>query len=247
MNGIDPPTPMSTGSVPSQASVNAPRAASYAGPVASIWVASPVSTTVTVSSAPHGTCASRWALQAGQGVLGGVAGGDPHRDLGAGGRHQGVAGAVDLGGVEAGDAQRRLGPQPLDRRAARRSTRCRGRRRTRRAAAPRGTRRRRPGRCAGPATATLPRVVVQAGDQPAQRDQRVGHQAAPHAGVDGVGERADLDVDADQAAQAGGERRHADVPVAGVGDDDDVGAELVLVLARAAPAGCRSRPPPRPR
>ncbi len=28
---------------------------------------------------------------------------------------------------------------------------------------------------------------------------------------------------ADQAAQAGGERRHADVPVAGVGDHDDVG------------------------
>ena len=46
MNGIEPPTPMSTGAVPSQASVNAARAASYAGPVASIWVASPVSTTV---------------------------------------------------------------------------------------------------------------------------------------------------------------------------------------------------------
>ena len=60
MNGIDPPTPMSTGSVPSQASVNAARAASYAGPVASIWVASPVSTTVWVRVAPHGTFASRW-------------------------------------------------------------------------------------------------------------------------------------------------------------------------------------------
>ena len=137
-----------------------------------------------------------------------------------------------LGRVEAGDAQRRLGPQPLDGRSRRRSTRCRGPRRTRRAAAPRGTPRRRPGRCAGPATATLPRVVVQAGDQPGQRDQRVGHQAAPHAGVDGVGQRADLDVDADQAAQAGGQRGHADVPVAGVGDHDDVGAELVLVLAQ---------------
>ena len=59
MNGIDPPTPMSIGSVPSQASVKAERAASYAGPVASIWVASPVSTTVWVSVAPHGVCASR--------------------------------------------------------------------------------------------------------------------------------------------------------------------------------------------
>src|SRR5207342_2471109 len=61
MNGIDPPTPMSTGAVPSQASVNAVRAASYAGPVASIWVASPVSTTVWVSVAPQGTWAPRWA------------------------------------------------------------------------------------------------------------------------------------------------------------------------------------------
>ena len=33
MNGIEPPTPMSTGSVPSHASVKARRAASYAGPV----------------------------------------------------------------------------------------------------------------------------------------------------------------------------------------------------------------------
>ena len=32
MNGIEPPTPMSTGSVPSQASANAARAASYTGP-----------------------------------------------------------------------------------------------------------------------------------------------------------------------------------------------------------------------
>ena len=60
MNGIEPPTPMSTGSVPSHASAKALRAASYAGPVASIRVASPVSTTVTVSSAPHGTCCSQW-------------------------------------------------------------------------------------------------------------------------------------------------------------------------------------------
>ncbi len=64
---------MSTGAVPSHASVKARRAASYAGPVASIAVASPVSTTVKVSSAPHGT----WALTAAQaldGVGGGVTG-----------------------------------------------------------------------------------------------------------------------------------------------------------------------------
>ncbi len=59
MNGIEPPTPMSTGATPSQASSNAARAASYAGPVASIWVGSPVSTTVKVSWAPQGTFASQ--------------------------------------------------------------------------------------------------------------------------------------------------------------------------------------------
>ena len=73
-------------------------------------------------------------------------------------------------------------------------------------------------------------VVVQAGDEAGQRHQGVGDEAAPHAGVDGVGEGADLDVDADQAAQAGGQGGDADVPVAAVGDHDDVGAELVEVL-----------------
>ena len=50
-------------------------------------------------------------------------------------------------------------------------------------------------------------VVVQAGEQPAQRHQGVGHQPAPHAGVHGVGQRAHPDVDADEAAQAGGQGR----------------------------------------
>src|SRR4029079_9383677 len=45
------------------ASVNAVRAASYAGPVASICVASPVSTTFTLRVAPHGTWDSRWAFR----------------------------------------------------------------------------------------------------------------------------------------------------------------------------------------
>src|SRR5207342_809508 len=64
MNGIDPPTPMSIGSTPSQACLNARRAASYAGPVASIDVGSPKSTGVIVSSAPHGTWVSRWRVSA---------------------------------------------------------------------------------------------------------------------------------------------------------------------------------------
>ena len=51
---------MSTGAVPSQASAKAARAASYAGPLASICVASPVSTTVVWSVAPQAMCCSRF-------------------------------------------------------------------------------------------------------------------------------------------------------------------------------------------
>jgi hypothetical protein len=73
-------------------------------------------------------------------------------------------------------------------------------------------------------------VVVQRRDQTGEGHQGVGHETAPHAGVHGVGQGADLDVDTHQAAQAGGQGRHADVPVAAVGDHDDVGAEVVVVL-----------------
>ena len=45
-------------------------------------------------------------------------------------------------------------------------------------------------------------------------------------------ERAHLDVHPDQAAQAGRERRDADVPVSRVGDDDDVRGQPVAVLAQ---------------
>ena len=229
MNGIEPPTPMSIGSVPSQASANAARAASYAGPVASIAVGSPTSTGVIVSSAPQGTWVSRWRSRAGPGVGDGVAGCDPEAEAGLGGGDEGVAGAGDLGGVEADDRQRRLGPEPLDGRAAADPADARD-------GAGLGAQPllgvvdvgRRPGDQA--LDGDVAGVVVQAGDQAAERHQRVGDETAPHAGVDGVGEGADLDVEAHQAAQAGGEGGDADVPVAAVGDHDDVGAELVEVL-----------------
>ena len=89
--------------------------------------------------------------------VGGVAGGDPQRDLGAGRRDEGVAGAVDLRGVEAGDGQRGLGPEPLDGRAVADQLDARQRRRTRRAAGPRGSRRRPPGRCAARRRRRCPR------------------------------------------------------------------------------------------
>ena len=230
MNGIEPPTPMSTGAVPSQASVNAARAASYAGPVASIWVASPVSTAVIVSSAPHGDVLLEVLAQPGAAALAVVSPGAMRRlRCGSGRRAPGCCDApatlgasrpvIDSAGLvqsrstvepladplDAGDGAG-LGAQPLlgvlD---------VGGRTRVEAG----------DGDVAG--------VVVERGDQPAQRHQRVGDQAAPHAGVDGVGQGTDLDVRADQAAEAGGEGGLADVPVAGVGDHDDVRGEGVLV------------------
>ena len=52
-----------------------------------------------------------------------------------------------------------------------------------------------------------------------------------------MGQRAYLDVHPDQAAQAGGQRRDADVPVARVGDHDDVGGQPVAVLAQQVGEG----------
>ena len=223
MNGIDPPTPMSTGSVPSQASVNAARAASYAGPVASICVASPVSTD-------------------GDGELGAP------RDVlprGAGAGSRGRSAVVSPGAIRieilarAAGTRVLLAPSTLG--ASRpvmlseglvhsRSTTGPSPIHSTPGLAPDSARSRSSGystSAAGPlcrpSTATLPSSSCRRRDQPAQGHQRVGDQAAPHAGVDGVGEGADLDVDPDQAAQAGGEGGLADVPVAGVGDDDDVG------------------------
>src|SRR5690606_29570290 len=55
-------------------------------------------------------------------------------------------------------------------------------------------------------------------------------EAPEHAGVLGAVQGADLHDHRYQAAQGGGERRDTGVPVAGVGDDDDVGGEEVGVL-----------------
>ena len=247
MKGIDPPTPMSTGSVPSHASVKAARAASYAGPVASIDVASPVSTTVNGSrrptarappGAPSGgrsrsrscrpaRCASRsWRGPTGTRVL---------------------RAPATCRRVDPGDGQRRLGPEPRHQ-----PTRCRSS--GRRSVAPDSARSRSSGyvdvrgRAADqPLDGHVAGVVVQRGQQPAQRHQGVRHQPAPHARVHGVAERTDLDVGPHQSAQAGGQRRYADVPVAGVGDDDHVGPQAFLVLLEQRGAGSPTRPPPHPR
>ena len=71
--------------------------------------------------------------------------------------------------------------------------------------------------------------VVERGDEPDQGGDGVGHGAAEHPRVDAVVERRDRHDDPDQAAQGDGERRFADVPVAGVGEDDGVRAQLLAV------------------
>ena len=72
--------------------------------------------------------------------------------------------------------------------------------------------------------------VVERGEQAHERGDGVRGRTAEHAGVHRVVERLDAHDDADAAAQGRREGRRADVPVAGVGDDDGVGGEPVAVL-----------------
>ena len=73
-------------------------------------------------------------------------------------------------------------------------------------------------------------LVVQRGEQPDKRGQRVRHRPAVDPVVHGVVQRPHLDHRVDAAAQRGGQRRHADPPVGRVGEHDDVGGEPVAVL-----------------
>ena len=90
-------------------------------------------------------------------------------------------------------------------------------------------------------------LVVQCREKPAQHGERVRHRAAEHAAVHGAVQHAHLGEAVDESAQRGGERRHADVPVAGVGDDDDVGAQRRPGALRGWRPATPSRTPPRPR
>ena len=72
-----------------------------------------------------------------------------------------------------------------------------------------------------------------------ERGQGVGRGTAEYAGVQLGGERLDRHHDVDVAAQARRDRGVADGGVAGVGDDDGVGAQEIGVLGdeRLEPAG----------
>ena len=86
-------------------------------------------------------------------------------------------------------------------------------------------------------------IVVEAGDLDAaaailhlrehlrEHERRVGDRAAERARVQVGAAAAQVDLEVDQAAQAVADRRHAAREHRRVGDDDDVGVELVLVGA----------------
>ena len=90
-----------------------------------------------------------------------------------------------------------------------------------------------------PADGGVAVLVAQRGEHRDQRRQRVRGGAAEHARVHRARQRSDGDHDVGQAAQGGGEARHADREVAGVADQDRVRAQQVGVLRheRLEPAG----------
>ena len=65
----------------------------------------------------------------------------------------------------------------------------------------------------------------------ASTKRRVGHRAAERSGMQIGAAAAQVDLEVHQTAQAVADRRHAAREHRRVGDDDDVGAELVLVRA----------------
>ena len=77
-------------------------------------------------------------------------------------------------------------------------------------------------------------IVVQGGDHPCERRDRVGDRPAVRAAVLGLGQHADLHDAVGHAADARSDRRDARPVVAAVGDDGDVGAQQVGVSLRRA-------------
>ena len=163
-------------------------------------VGSPLSTTVVVDPGAERHVPFQVLLEAGDAVRAGVAGREADGDAGPGDGHEGVGRAGDPRGVEPGDRDGGPGPQPLDDWS--RADPVRLRRGAGLGPQPflwivhvRGGARDKPGH--GRAAVIGP----QRGKQPRERHDGVRDEAAPHAGVDGVGERPHLDVHPHQAAR----------------------------------------------
>ena len=204
--------------------------ARYAGPSVAASNGAPVASTSTVTCTPHGAAA--------------LAGGRPGRAR----RPRGPPRAGCAGSAAPPPSGR--WPRPSRRPAGSRCpgwsppaapracpTRCR-----RRAARRRRARRRPRRNCSGgygapdqlpgvvqPRDRGVALVVTQRGQHRHQGGEGVGSGAAEHPGVDLRGARLDGHDHVDHAAQADGGRRVADGGVAGVADQDRVGAQQVGV------------------
>ena len=75
----------------------------------------------------------------------------------------------------------------------------------------------------------VPGIVVQGRQQPAQRGQRVRHHPTELPRVQPLRQGGDGDLAVRDTPQRRGQRRLADLPVDGVGDDVDVGGQFVAV------------------
>jgi hypothetical protein len=72
-------------------------------------------------------------------------------------------------------------------------------------------------------------VVVQGGEQPAQRIQGIEHRPSVHARVQVAAGAFEIELEVDEAAQPGRQRRRLDVPHGRVADDAEVRAQLLGV------------------
>ena len=129
-NGIDPPTPISTGSTPKPA-CSARRAASNAGPVGSVCHAGAPSSGVNVHSRPHGTFRSTCARRPREHPLGFLARTEPQADARRRPGDDLVRRSLDRMTVDPDDREARPQPQPFvqrDRRDHRRAARPAARR-----------------------------------------------------------------------------------------------------------------------
>ncbi len=178
-------------------------------------------------------CGQRGQCLTGVGVRG-----DPYAHLGPRRRRQRVRGVGDAGGVDADHGGGRLGPQPSGDRAL--AEQPDAVERPALGAQPAlGVVQLRVGHRAQPLDRDVAVGVVQGGQQPAQRGQRVGDGAAVLPGMQRMIEGGHLDDAVDQATQRGGERGFADIPVAGVGDHVGVGGEQVTMPLEDRGQRCR--------
>ena len=238
---------MCTGARP-QACSSAQRAASYTGPSRSPRHGSPASPSVTSTRAPHGACPAGARRSASKAAAGSCPGGTRRLNLR---RPRGSRVFDDVATrrrVDARDGQRRARPQPRLQPAACPSSRTPSSTpasaRSRSSAYPRSSASAARQALDGDVAVVVPGVA----SSRSIAVSGVGHGAAVHPRVHGVVEGADRRRRR-PPGRAGSvvRRRHADPPVAGVGDDDHVGREPSRCSARNALEASASRSPPRPR